>query len=129
MRLSIPILALPLLGLAACGSGGNAACPGEAEVRAAIEKALGQSELSDTNKLLYRTRALENFRFAAIQFGAVTLQQVTYGAAAQETCPVRLDYSFDRVNEDGERSAGGNKGQGTYYFFKDGFGEWTYRIG
>lgn len=123
-----PMAALCLL--AGCGgSGGGAGCPSEAELRAAIEKGARQTELSDTNRMLYRTRDLQNFRFAKITFGAVTDQQVTYGAAAQPTCPARLEYSFERVNEDGEKSEGGNKGEGTYYFFKDGFGEWTYKVG
>ena len=56
-------------------------------------------------------------------------KQMEYGKAAQQVCPIRIEYSFKVTHEDG-RVENTSKGAGeTHFFYLNAFDEWTFKVG
>ena len=96
-------------------------CPSEAEVRASIEK-----WSVNYNVGVFRTKAVDGFRFGPMAFGDISKVLVSVGEEPRDTCPVRLAYKFVITSADGSR-ADRNWAETVHYFYRNPFKEWVYR--
>ena len=71
-------------------------CPSEAEVRASIEK-----WSVNYNVGVFRTKAVDGFRFGPMAFGDISKVLVSVGEEPRDTCPVRLAYDHQRGRQPG----------------------------
>lgn len=119
---------LATLALAACGATGSAdkACPGEAQVKASIQKYVETGVWSETERYIWKVNGLSDFAFGPMQTGHVIQKQVEYGRNAQDACPVRIDLSYKIAHADGRIEPKTESGK-TYLFYRNGFDEWVYK--
>ena len=106
-----------------------AACPDQAEVQATLQKYVETELWSPSERDTWNISNISDFNFGPIKAGHLIEKQMEYGKAAQEVCPVRIEYSFKVTHEDG-RVETTSKGAGeTHFFYLNAFDEWTYKVG
>lgn len=122
------LLALAL-GIAACERGPDLPPPTEAEVRQAIETSFTETYLvRDFNAIPDRIA----FEFGEIRIGDVVEKQMGLGEEARPVHPVKapLDLTVTYSNNPTVRKVERGKAQNdVFFFYRDGFGEWTFRTG
>ncbi len=102
-------------------------CPTEDEVRQAIERYITVDYWSPGERQIWRITAVDGFSFAAVTFGRPGQRAVDFGPP-QTVCPVRVVYGFTVTHADG-RVEQTEMGEGkTELFYRDGFGDWTFKI-
>ena len=108
--------------------------PTEAEIQATIERVF--SEQYATDAASGATSAGIELTFGSIQVGAQTQAQVEWGESARDVYPVRVPVTvrasyrnypgapaWERTSERGVRS------NDVFLFYRDPFGEWTFKTG
>ncbi len=123
-------LTAALLGSAASSAAaqGGFACPTEQEVQAALTRYITEDYWSPGERQTWRIASVGDFRFEPARFGQVGERLVAFGAGPQPVCPVRVVFAFTVVHADGrveETRMGDGK---TDLFYRDGFGDWTFKI-
>lgn len=104
-------------------------CPSETETQASLQKYIENDFWSPSERETWKITAVDGFQFGGFRTGHLMEKQMSYGAAAQAVCPVRMEYSFRVTHADG-RVETTEKGKGeTFYFYRDGFDEWTFKVG
>lgn len=101
-------------------------CPTGAEVSGSFTKWHTNYEMSQVQILLNGTQSVSGFQFGAMKFGNIHKSQVEYGAA-QDVCPVRVEYSFVLVSNRGVRTPKTMGVNQTHYFYKNSFDEWIFK--
>jgi hypothetical protein len=99
-------------------------CPTQTEVNASIQKWYVNYHMGQ-----FRIKSVNNFEFGAARFGTITKGQVEWGQSAQDSCPVRVSYSFVVTGADGQPATIKSDDTKTHYFYKNGFDEWIFKIG
>lgn len=102
-------------------------CPGEAEVHAALTRYINTDYWSPSKRDTWKIKSVSNFSFGPMKVGNTVKKQVEWGKAAQEVCPVRLEYSFAVEHNDGRKEVtqmGVNK---THLFYRDPFNDWIFK--
>ncbi len=95
------------------------ACPTESEVKGSIEKS------GMINYKSYRVTSVGGFQFGAMQFGRI--YQAELAGILQDTCPVRVTYTYVLGWTDGSRETKQYGNGVTHYFYKDGFNDWVFK--
>lgn len=104
-------------------------CPSEAEVQAALQKYIETDFWSPSERETWKITDVSGFEFGPMKAGRIIQKQVEYGTGAQDVCPVRMEYSFKATKADGSVETT-RKGVGeTFFFYLDGFDEWTFKAG
>ncbi len=133
MKRNAPVRMLALLpvllaGASACG-GPDFPPPSEAEVRETIEAAFTETYLvDDLNAVADRI----SFDFGAIQVGEVVRKQMGLGEEARPVYPVKAPVDITVTysnNPTVRRVERGDMRNDVFFFYRDGFGEWTFRTG
>jgi hypothetical protein len=99
-------------------------CPTAAEVNASIEKFW-----TNYHKGQFRIKSVDGFQFSGSQFGTITQGQVEWGQSAQDTCPVRVSYTYVVTGADNQPVTQRSDDTKTHYFYKNGFSEWIFKTG
>lgn len=102
-------------------------CPSVAEVSASFTKWHTNYQMAPTNVFLYKIKGVSGFQFGQMKFGSIIKSQVEWGQAAQDVCPVRVEYTFVIEGQDGSRSPQKKGVNETSYFYKNGFDEWIFK--
>ncbi|MGI9106992.1 MAG: hypothetical protein ACR2G4_12185 [Pyrinomonadaceae bacterium] len=131
------VLALMVVGLFAlsCQASGSgnfkpvAGAPGEDEIKETIKKGFDETYLSSTARDIYGVASVE-YEFGPIKVGSIVKKQMGRGEEARDVYPVRVKVTVKQTRKDGEVRTveRGIEGE-TFFFFKDGFDEWSYRTG
>ena len=104
-------------------------CPSEGEVQAALQKYIETEFWSPSERDTWKITDVSGFEFGPMKTGRIIQKQMEYGVAAQDVCPVRMEYSFKATHADG-RVDTTPKGVGeTFFFYQNGFDEWTFKVG
>src|SRR3954462_7455953 len=132
------LLAVTLtVGLASCGSSGGSSDggngggggPATAEVQATIKKQFGEIYGTDNGGAKFDKIT---FEFGPTKVGAKGEHQVEYGSANPNVWPVRtvvkmvVTYSNNPTKDE---TTFGEKQDETFFFYKDSFGDWTFKTG
>ncbi|MFO1495509.1 MAG: hypothetical protein U1F26_12730 [Lysobacterales bacterium] len=102
-------------------------CPDQAAVEAAVTRYISQDYWTTSERETWKITDVSGFEFSAIKTGRITQKQVEWGKAAEDVCPVKVEYSFQVTHADGrvERTTmGGDK---VHLFYLDAFDEWTFK--
>ena len=122
------LIAVVMVGFSSAGAQA-APCPEQAEVQATLQKYVETELWSPSQRDLWNIANISDFNFGPIKTGRIIEKQMEYGKAAQEVCPIRIEYSFKVTHEDG-RVETTSKGAGeTHFFYLNAFDEWTYKVG
>ncbi len=107
----------------------GASCPSEAEVRAALTKYITVDYWSTGQRDIWKIRSVSDFSFGPMKVGKIIQKQVEYGKAAEDVCPIRMEYSFGTESQSGEKKQTKMGANQTMLFYKDAFGDWTFKTG
>ena len=104
-----------------------ASCPSEDQVKASLTRYITKDYWTPSERDIWKIKTVSPLTFGPIRFGKLTQKQVEYGRAAEQVCPVRVEYSFFTISQAGARKdtkMGENK---THLFYQDPFGDWTFK--
>lgn len=113
---------------ASVGNALAATCPSEPQVHAALTKYIETDYWSPSKRDVWKVKSISEFKFGPMRTGQIVKKQVEWGRAAQDVCPIRIEYSFTAERADGRREVtpmGVNK---THLFYQDPFQEWTFKV-
>lgn len=102
-------------------------CPDQAAIESALTTYITKDYWKPSERETWKITDVSGFQFGPIKTGRIIQKQVEWGQAAQDVCPVRVEYSFQVTHADGriERTTmGGDK---THLFYLDAFDEWTFK--
>jgi hypothetical protein len=104
--------------------------PSKAEMEASIKRGMEETYLSENGKTIWGNTGI-SISYAEPKIGQLTKKQMYYGKAAQEVWPVRMPVkvtvtSSKRATETIEWAA---KPSDVWFFHKNAFGEWVYKVG
>jgi hypothetical protein len=126
------VLLSACIAFAGCSGGSSVAgtaCPSEAEVRAALTRYITVDYWSAGQRDIWKIKSVSDFSFGPVKFGSIVKKQVEYGKAAEDVCPVRVEYSFTTENQSGEKKQTKMGENQTQLFYKDPFGDWVFKTG
>jgi len=107
----------------------RAGWPTEAEAKAAIFKVEIAIRGSETKKAVYHVKDFRH-EVSSVKFADQTIQrQMTYGASAITVYPVKILYTQITEYTDKPTTRVEAGSDGTWYLYKDAFGEWTGKFG
>jgi len=118
-----------LAGCNGSASVAGAACPSEAEVKAALTRYITVDYWSAGQRDIWKIKSVSDFSFGPVKFGNIVKKQVEYGKPAEDVCPVRVEYSFTTENQGGEKKQTKMGENQTQLFYKDAFGDWVFKTG
>ncbi len=109
------------------GLAAAAACPTEAEAKAAFTNYVNKDYWSPSKRDTWKIKSVSGFSFSAMKVGKITQKQVEYGKMAQNVCPIRMEYSFVTESQSGEKKQT-TLGEGkTHLFYRNPFDEWIFK--
>ena len=124
-------IALIFLLVLACkcssGSGLSMTPPTESEVKKALETYYTSAYLSETEKG-FGAESIK-FEFGYANFGSPVEKAMGFGETAKTVIPVRIKFKFTVSYGNKEPKVYQRGENETFYFFKNGFDEWTFKTG
>jgi hypothetical protein len=122
--------ALGILLLPACTPQAQALadCPDEQEVHQSIIDYINKDYWSPGERDIWKVAEVDGFNFSAMQTAPMTQKVVEYNEGPRDVCPVRLTYSFVVHKQDGSTETTEMGQDKTFLFYKNPFGEWTFKV-
>jgi len=115
--------------LAGCAGSKGAAPPTPGEVQATLVKYYTEQYTSEHEKAIWGAQSA-SVSVSDIKVGDAYMKQVLSGAMAQNTYPVKAKVGSDVQYKSGPKHYDfGGKSDEVFFFYKDAFGEWTFKTG
>lgn len=101
--------------------------PTEAEIKKSIEKGFAETYVDPVVWKITKVKC----DFGSVKIGSITQKQVQWGKSAEAVWPVKVvvtvtQYRGDAVYRTVTR---GDKSDDVFFFYKDAFGDWSYKTG
>jgi hypothetical protein len=128
IRMQVAIVAL-LTGMVSGISAAAAAftCPGKSDVEGRITKYITAEYWTPAQRDIWKIKDVMDFNFGPIRTGQIGRRSVTYGSP-KEVCPVRVEYTFVAIHNDGRRETTQMGAGKTHWFYQDEFGDLQFKI-
>jgi hypothetical protein len=118
-RLAVAVALSVAGGTVPLSSASAADCPTELQVHESVKKYIYTVDWTPSRQDIYKVKFVGNFKFGPMRVGK------TYGSI----CPIRIEYSYEVVKNDGTMTVTKGGENKTHLFYQDSFGDWIFRVG